>query len=140
MKKRLVEIHRAMVVMMVVAIASALLVSCGDDDEINYDNLNYYAVSFGVEGGSSPDLVDEMNLIKNTFYKELGIKEGESSFMLKGAVDKCDSRVLSCCRAAEVQLVGRLWSQRYVFVVNRLVTENGVNKEVLVFTFDTATK
>ena len=139
MKKRLVEMKYTVVVMFTVLLVSTLFASCGSSKEDeNFDENNYYSVEFATEGGSSSELYNEMKLIKETFYKELGIKDGETSFMFKGSVEKCDSRVFSCCRAAQSKLNGKVWTMHHVFYVKRWVTENGMNKQVVVFTFDTS--
>lgn len=137
MKKKLIEIKSTLAVMLAVVLASIMFVSCGDDDEENFDEYNYYTVEFATDGGSSSELYNEVKLIKETFYKELGIKDGQTNFMFKGSVDKCDARVFSCCRAAESKLIGKVWTLRHVFYVKRLVTENGMNKQVVVFTYET---
>lgn len=138
MKKKLVEMKYTLAVMIAVFFASTIFVSCGSDkEEVNFDELNYYTVEFATEGGASSELFNEISLIKETFYTQLGIQGDATNFMFKGTTEKCDARVFSCCRAAEAKLIGKVWTLRHVFYVKRLVTENGVNRQKVIFTYDT---
>lgn len=130
MKEKLMSMKYTFAVLFTMLLAATTLSACGDDD-VNYDEQVYYYVSFETSGGSSSELYNEMSLIKNTFYKELGLADSETSFMFEGTIEKCNSRVLSCCRSAEAKLSGKVWSVRHIFTVKN------VNTKAVVYTFDT---
>lgn len=131
MKERLMNMRYTLAVMFTMLLSATTLISCGDDNDINYDEQVYYYVAFETTGGSSSELYNEMSLIKNTFYQELGLAATETSFMFEGTIEKCNSRVMSCCRSAEAKLSGKVWSVRHIFTVKN------VNTKTIVYTFDT---
>lgn len=103
----------AMLALMCVSLVS--FTACSDDDEPVEEVT--YSWEFEEVEASTPDFMDDKNIIESTFKTALGASGSATSVTKRGTPETCDQEVLEACRQALESLKDEAWQGHYTFTV-----------------------